>query len=132
MIPFVRRVLKDGRIRIHWFERLPDGPIKTGALTSLTPSGRPLVIGGATGRIACMPGLDRIGLVPMPKTNQLQLVEHSDDVRAVTCPECMATEGYKEVVRAMADVFEDKNDPDSEIQVMAGKIPAAYKKKTVQ
>jgi len=121
MIPIVIRLLPDGsgRVRIHWFERCDDGPIETLQRSEPTPIG-PLRLGGAKGRIACRP--EQKSLSQTTREGQYQPTVHSDDVRAVTCPECQATEAYKKTVQDLADILET-NDPASFLQVMAGKVP---------
>jgi hypothetical protein len=85
-----------GRVRIHWFERTPDGPITT--TEASVPAARGSVkVEGITGRIACMPRVDTIG--PKQDARQtIHLVPHSDDPRAVTCPECLATPSCKKML----------------------------------
>jgi hypothetical protein len=80
-----------GRVRIHHFVRDGAGPVRLPARVEPTPAG-PLRLGGGVGKIACRPALadvDRVaGGVARP-------VLFSDDPRAVTCPECRATEDYQ-------------------------------------
>lgn len=96
---------KSGRVRIHWFETLPEGPIETAQNVHLTAIG-PVKIGGARGRIACAPqqkeliGKTKIGYQP---------TVHSDDPRAVTCPECLATASCQKALADLADILDNQD-----------------------
>jgi hypothetical protein len=81
-----------GRMRIHWFEIAPDGPASTAGGIIHSNMG-PVEIAGMRGRIACMPRENNIG--PREIDGVIHVVQNSDDARAVTCPECMATERFK-------------------------------------
>lgn len=87
-----------GRIRVHYFAWGP-GPVETPtavAMAGITP----VRLGGSVdgqhrrGFIACQPG--RAGILPDSRGDGVHLVPHSDDPRAANCPECMATEAFKE------------------------------------
>lgn len=90
------------KVRIHWFVRDENGPVHTGSGVVQTSRG-PKSIDGAVGYIACK---------PQEKDVTTKVVEgvyladpHSDDPRAVTCPECLATEVHKkamEVIESLA------------------------------
>jgi hypothetical protein len=101
----VIRLLPDGsgRVRIHWFVHDPKGPVRTPASTTMTALG-PLRLGGAVGRIACQPGLESV----TPKVDGTQTVPlcHSDDCRAATCPECMATPEYAAAMKRLSEILE--------------------------
>lgn len=87
------RLLRDrsGRTCIHWFQRRPDGPITTPAGAIPTNQG-PLQVGGVRGRIVCQP--ERKSDLPVEQDGVTRLLMRSDDVRAVTCPDCRATKEY--------------------------------------
>ena len=102
------RLLPDGsgRVRIHWYMRTPDGPIKP------PENGMPDIyakkLGWPTsGRIMCAPGVKDIR--PQIKGASIHPVVHSDDPRAVTCPECMETEEYKKVMEEYALLVDTAN-----------------------
>jgi hypothetical protein len=88
--PIHIRLLPDGsgRVRIHWFQRTPDGPIRTPGRSEMLPPIGELKIGGAVGRIACMPRQESLRNVM--KDGRIAPIFHSDDIHAVTCPECLA------------------------------------------
>ncbi len=99
------KLLPDGRVCIHWFVADPAGPIRNGEATVSQTQGGPLVIGGGVGRLACRPQQNSVltqirGNVAFPCGN-------SDDPRAVTCPDCMATEEYK---KRMAELEANKKE----------------------
>ena len=100
------RMLPDGtgRVRIHWFEWLDDGPIQPVPPLAMSNLG-PMTLKAhkmKRGRIACMPKLE--SLAPQVQNGLSQLVVHSDDPRAATCPECMATEGYRKTMALMSEL----------------------------
>ena len=102
----VVRILQDGtgRVRIHWFCRDESGPIHTPGTSVLTMMG-PLPLGGARGRIACQGELGSV----MPRIGddgQTHLVPHSDDVRAVTCPECRETAIFMAAAARLSELLE--------------------------
>lgn len=94
------KLLKDGSGRVchHWFERIDEGPMTVpyalhpGRDAGGVPDGT-LVPGPAKGRIACSPKSTTI--LPQQRGDMIFTLPHSDDPRAVTCPECKATAGYK-------------------------------------
>lgn len=103
--PVTIRVLdmKTKRVRIHWFERTDHGPIQTGKVEHFIPQVGPLVLGGSKGRIACQP---RLATLTSPMVaGKYQPIPCSDEVRAVTCPECQATEGFKKAASELAAVL---------------------------
>lgn len=97
----VVKMLPDGRCCQHWFIMDDAGPIKTrDAVPSMTQLG-PLKLGGARGRIACRPEQNTVetqqrGLDFFPCLN-------SDDVRAVTCPDCLATDEAKAMLAVLKE-----------------------------
>jgi hypothetical protein len=101
----VIRMLKDGtgRVCIHFFVHDDRGPAVTPAAEVRTAVGT-VQIGGSTGYIACQP--QRADVTPRMVGNTIQPLPHSNDGRAVTCPECMATEAYKEWMKGLEDVLE--------------------------
>jgi hypothetical protein len=76
-----------GRVVIHWLIR-GEGPITTPRSEIRTPAG-PRMGGGVTGKIACQP--ERKSALPEVKGGEILMFHYSDDCRAVTCPDCMAT-----------------------------------------
>jgi len=92
-----------GRVRIHYFIHDEKGPIQTPG--SVVPSALgPIQLGGFRGRIACQPGLKSI--LPKNVAGVLHLTPHSDDVRGVSCPECMASKEYKETKAILAETLD--------------------------
>lgn len=99
----VVRLLKDGsgRVRIHYFVRDEAGPIRTPAgVIALTAMG-PMSAGGTKGYIACQPKQESLDV---KKDGIIYPTPHSDDVRAVTCPECQATAEYKKMADFLAEL----------------------------
>lgn len=101
----VIKLLPDGsgRVRIHWFCRDDKGPIRTAEAVTMSALG-PVRLGGATGRIACQPQRKSVA----PEVNGLVTTPcvHSDDARAVTCPECMKTPEYAAAMKAYSEIME--------------------------
>lgn len=109
------RLLPDGtgRVRICWLVWDEKGPVTMPTGQVMTPQG-PVPVGGSLpapgqapltrARIACDPLLSSV----LPHSavvrgqNVTRLVMHSDDPRAVTCPECAATEEYKKAMERYA------------------------------
>lgn len=93
------KLLKDGsgRVCIHWFARDKAGPIAE-------PNREPAVPAwakGTAGRIACQP--KRTSLLPESDQNGNGIAcMHTDDPRAATCPECLATAEYKTIMAELA------------------------------
>ena len=107
----VMKQLKDGsgRICVHWFVRDTDGPITTPRGEQMTASGM-WRKGGVKGRIACNPTQNTI--VPQERGMETLLCCHTDDVRAATCPDCLATDEAKAMLQHYADM-EQTLDPES-------------------
>jgi hypothetical protein len=88
-MPLKRHKLEDGRVRLHYFH-------PSGAAGPIKPPGG--VMGGrihvppATYTIACAPDM----------TNRVNVLG-SEDPRAVTCPECEATELHKSALALYDD-----------------------------
>lgn len=105
----VLRLLPDGsgRVRIHWFIWDKEGPIQMPQTMVMTAKG-PMAVGGNAvtgerrGRIACQPKLKSV--LPQQKGQEYLLFTHSDDPRAASCPECMATEEYKAAMKALEEI----------------------------
>ena len=89
-----------GRMCIHWLIRDAAGPIATELDVRNTERG-PLPLGGFKGRMACRPEQNTV--YPQHRGQETFLCLHSDDPRAATCPDCLATEEYK---KAMAELGE--------------------------
>lgn len=120
MLPVVIRVLPDEqgnvhegcRVRIHWYNRNDKNPTPT-----VSQAG---VFARAKGRIACMPQSE--GMHIRLPDGRLQIVHHSDDPRAVTCPECVATPEFKEAMNVINGVV---NPLTAEVQKqIAGQKPS--------
>ncbi len=86
-----------GRVRIHFFVHDEKGPapISAGSLTHA--QGFPM-----RGRIACQP--ERMSIMPEVTASVIRPVVHSNDARAVTCPECQATDDYKAMMKDLAEL----------------------------
>jgi hypothetical protein len=84
------RLLKDGtgRVCIHYFVRDASGPI-------VTPKGEGQLanIGGTKGYIACNRQQNTVGT--QIRNGEHMMCVNSDDPRAVTCPDCLATDEAK-------------------------------------
>src|SRR5215467_9714350 len=93
-LPVTIRLLPDGsgRVRIHWYVKFKGGPIKSVAQNGV------INFPASEGKIACSPDL---GPSVRLSDGSMQLTHRSDDPRAVTCPECMATQEFKD---AMAEI----------------------------
>jgi hypothetical protein len=98
------RLLPDGsrRVRIHWFIHDERGPAKTPGTIIPTELG-PMPLGGAVGRIACAP--QQSNILPQKRGGEIHLTIHSDDARAVTCPECMATVEFQKQMQEIEEVL---------------------------
>lgn len=110
-----------GRVRIHWFVRDPAGPIITSGRRAVTAKG-PITLGGARGYIACQP--DRKDVRPTAVRGILEMFFHSDDFRAATCPECLGTQEYAEV---MAELEPAVTEPPAEEAVQQARKKAGGK-----
>ncbi len=106
------KLLKDGsgRVCIHWFVRDEAGKITTPSSVTTTALG-PIALGGVRGRIACMPKLTSV--LPTQSKGQINTCAHSDDVRAVTCPECRATDDYKIASVELGEMVDTANPGES-------------------
>jgi len=89
-----------GKVRVHWFVRSPQGIIKTNLKTEMTSIGV-IRLGGAQGYIACQP--KREDVTPIMVQGEIHLLVRTDDIRAATCPECLATEEAKKLLAEMKD-----------------------------
>jgi hypothetical protein len=98
------RLLPDGsgHVRIHWFQKIAGGPIKTAGRSDLA-----IVFPGSEGRIACMP--HRTVTHQWLKSGEYEILHHTDDPRAATCPECMATKEFKGAMAEMGLEVPEKN-----------------------
>ena len=92
------RILPDGRVRIHWFCRDYNGAATAPAgLIPVMKDGEPVlengkqkfISGAVKGFIACNRGQREV--TPQYIANTVEVCNHSDDPRAVSCPECLAT-----------------------------------------
>jgi hypothetical protein len=98
----VIRLLKDGtrRVLIHWFCRAPGGAAT--AANALIPDGPKVAQGPVRGYIACQKA--RASLAPQKVGADSEPCTHSDDVRAVTCPDCIATKEFAEMMDVLAQL----------------------------
>jgi len=95
------KVLKDKRIRIHWFVDDDKGPIRTAQSDPIVHPGLgTVVLGGAVGYIACQP--TRQTLTSPIVNGRLQPCPCSREITAVTCPECKATKEFQAATDAAA------------------------------
>ena len=96
------------RVRIHYFARHDAGPIRQPGQTQQTPLGQ-VKLGYGVGHIACMP--QRKDILPKVEGGVTKIVPHSDDPRAVTCPECMATDEFNAHMARLAELLDSKVEP---------------------
>lgn len=90
------KLLPDGRTLIHWLVADEDGPIKTVGLPPLsTPGGAVRFVGGRW-RVCCNPTQNTIN--PQVRNGVRYMCVTSDDVRAATCPKCLATDEAKDAL----------------------------------
>lgn len=92
-----------GRVRIHWFVHSESGPAKTPGGVVKTSQG-PARYDGARGYIACQP--QRTSVLPQMKGNEYTLLVHSDDVRAATCPDCLATVEAQAMLQELGETLD--------------------------
>jgi hypothetical protein len=102
----VLKLLPDGskRVRIHYFVRDEVGPI-TDSGGQVNEALREVTKASSTGYIACSPRQQSV--LPQKKGGEYFLTPHSDDPRAVTCPECMETEEYKTMMATYDEITEE-------------------------
>ncbi len=99
-VPITVRVLKDRRVRCHFFVHSEKGPIHTAPRIEIAPGISPMQIGGASGFIACQPQRQQInGAI---SGGRIEVTFVSDECRATTCPECIATEAFKKAAEELA------------------------------
>ena len=107
------KLLKDGsgRVCIHWFDTTPRDamPITTPADVKLGGPLGLLRFGGVKGRIACKPELSSV--TPQTIGGITYPVMHSDDVRAATCPLCLATTEAKDMLKHLGELEEAAKAP---------------------
>jgi hypothetical protein len=89
------------RVRIHFFVHDDKGPAKTPAGAVMSNWG-PFHFPGSVGFIACKPKQSNI--TPQVVAGTVEPTVHSNDARAVTCPECMATDAYKDMMKRLAEL----------------------------
>lgn len=94
------RELPGGRVRIHWFVFQEGGPAKT-SKGKLKSSGGEIEVVGKSGYVACDP--KRTTLNPSRHGEVIKTFHHTDDPRAATCPECLATAEYKAAMAKMSE-----------------------------
>jgi hypothetical protein len=83
------KTLPDGRTLIHWLVADEAGPITTVGMPPLMTPGGPIRLGGGKWRVACNPTQNTIN--PQVRNGVRYMCMTSDDVRAATCPKCLAT-----------------------------------------
>ena len=90
-----------GRVVIHWFMRDPNSAFAEHCMMKqVKKDGSEEVqkeLGTVHGRLACDP---KLNIVPQVKNGVTYLVSRTDDVRAVTCPKCIAVDAYKKELEA--------------------------------
>ena len=101
----VIKMLKDGsgRACVHWFRVDPKGPITTPSKTVPTMMG-PMKFGGVQGYIACNPAQNTV--TPQQVGNDIYQCCRSEEPRAVTCPDCMATPEFKAAMEEIESMFD--------------------------
>ena len=97
---------KSGRVLIHWLQEGVEGgtayPIKIQGHPQLRAQcGQSVVINA---RIACNPKQNSVN--PQHRGQEVFMCMHSNDVRAVTCPQCLATVDAVELLKQYEDVLE--------------------------
>ncbi len=98
----VRRLKDDpNRVVIHWLIRESDGPIQINGTVIKSTIGA-IKIEPSRWRMACNPSLTSTASQRVGADNVLTL--HSDDARAVTCPECKATKEWSEMMAYLAEL----------------------------
>ena len=102
-VPITIKVLKDRRVRIHFFVRSEKGPIQTEPDIHLAPGIKPVRIGGAKGFVACQPQRKRLAGEML--NGRVLVFPCSDEVRAVTCDLCLATDEFKKAAEELAAVL---------------------------
>lgn len=102
-VPVRIRILKGGRVRIHWFCHAKEGPIHTGSEHHNLPGLGVLTLGGVSGYIACKPQLTTL---QSPIVGGFrEPIPCSDEVRAVTCPECIEKPEFKKACEQLAEAL---------------------------
>lgn len=107
-VPCVVRLVKGTPfVKIHFFVHSEKGPIRTAPNAELILQGVQNKIaipapmqGGASGFIACQPMRKSLG--GQMHGGRAELCPCSDEVRAVTCQECQATEAFKKAAEELA------------------------------
>lgn len=90
------KVLKGGRVRIHWFVLRESGPIHTSARHVHGQGVGTIQLGGHSGYIACQPQRKQLSLT---QGGRIQVCPCSMEFEVVTCPECMATVEFQKAVQ---------------------------------
>lgn len=98
---------RPGSVRIHYFVHDEAGPIEMPSDMAMTAFG-PITLGGSKGRIACQPTLKVEDVLPKLKGGFTHLFQHSDEARAVTCPDCCRSDDYKSTMQALDDLEKTK------------------------
>lgn len=91
------RLLKDGtnRVCIHWLQEVKDGPIRYECDSQFRRnSGQSTQV---VARIACRP--EQTTIFPQQRGAEQLLCVHSSEIRAVTCPDCLATPAAVEALQ---------------------------------
>lgn len=91
------------KIRIHYFVRDPNGPGKSskgdGRLGAYAES-----LGGMRGYLACQPKSDKVGTTVIQGVPYMK--HHTDDPRAATCPECLASNEYAAMMKRLGEIVD--------------------------
>lgn len=123
--PIERKLLPDGtlRVRIHFFVRDQSGGVNFPGGVILRSVGgvpMPLRYHGSRGYFACAP--DEGAAHPV-KDGRICVREHTGDPRAVTCPECVATDVFKAKLRELEEAI--AKQPLSRVTAPEGLAAAA-------
>ena len=104
----VMKRLKDGsgRCCIHYLVRDDSGPI---TMLDCEIVAMPYKVGGRA-RIAC--NKEQNTVTPQERGQEVFQCLRSDDVRAVTCPDCLATKEAKDMLAHYAEMEDVQHSPE--------------------
>jgi len=95
------------KVRIHWFIRDDTkGPVATPSKEIGCNKGS-IIFGGVRGYLACQPRQE--GVLPVVRPDGIYMTMRTDDIRAATCPECLASDE--------ADAYRKKMEDTAEVAV---------------
>ena len=88
-----------GRTLIHWLNQDDEGPIQTKGHAKYKG-----IFPGIRGRIACNPKQNSVN--PVDRNGEHLMCMYSEEVRAATCPKCLATEEAKAILAKYENTME--------------------------